>query len=84
MFQRLHEHKNYNPKSKVCRAALLYFTDSNRRVTGGAMQLSFSYLTVDYYPFHKAGMNMLCITCACNYVAKLLITTARTTKEVYL
>ncbi|NWI16576.1 UH1BL protein, partial [Crypturellus soui] len=29
--------------------------DSNRRVTGGAMQLSFSYLTVDYYPFHKAG-----------------------------
>uniref|UniRef100_A0A8C3U1T3 UHRF1 binding protein 1 like n=1 Tax=Catharus ustulatus TaxID=91951 RepID=A0A8C3U1T3_CATUS len=29
--------------------------DPNRRVTGGAMQLSFSYLTVDYYPFHKAG-----------------------------
>ncbi|NXA36883.1 UH1BL protein, partial [Eudromia elegans] len=29
--------------------------DANRRVTGGAMQLSFSYLTVDYYPFHKAG-----------------------------
>ncbi|XP_042671517.1 UHRF1-binding protein 1-like isoform X4 [Centrocercus urophasianus] len=29
--------------------------DTNRRVTGGAMQLSFSYLTVDYYPFHKAG-----------------------------
>ncbi|XP_072722168.1 bridge-like lipid transfer protein family member 3B isoform X1 [Ciconia boyciana] len=29
--------------------------DLNRRVTGGAMQLSFSYLTVDYYPFHKAG-----------------------------
>lgn len=22
------------------------------------MQLSFSYLTVDYYPFHKAGMKM--------------------------
>uniref|UniRef100_A0A7M4FRR0 Bridge-like lipid transfer protein family member 3B n=1 Tax=Crocodylus porosus TaxID=8502 RepID=A0A7M4FRR0_CROPO len=31
--------------------------DSNRRITGGAMQLSFSQLTVDYYPFHKAGDN---------------------------
>ncbi|XP_074867409.1 bridge-like lipid transfer protein family member 3B isoform X2 [Carettochelys insculpta] len=30
---------------------------SNRRITGGAMQISFSYLTVDYYPFHKAGDN---------------------------
>ncbi|KYO17539.1 UHRF1-binding protein 1-like isoform A [Alligator mississippiensis] len=30
---------------------------SNRRITGGAMQLSFSQLTVDYYPFHKAGDN---------------------------
>lgn len=29
--------------------------DTNRRVSGGAMQLSFSQLTVDYYPFHKAG-----------------------------
>ncbi|XP_020658966.3 bridge-like lipid transfer protein family member 3B isoform X1 [Pogona vitticeps] len=28
--------------------------DANRRVSGGAMQLSFSQLTVDYYPFHKA------------------------------
>uniref|UniRef100_K7G206 Bridge-like lipid transfer protein family member 3B n=1 Tax=Pelodiscus sinensis TaxID=13735 RepID=K7G206_PELSI len=28
---------------------------SDRRITGGAMQLSFSHLTVDYYPFHKAG-----------------------------
>uniref|UniRef100_A0A8D0HPL1 Bridge-like lipid transfer protein family member 3B n=1 Tax=Sphenodon punctatus TaxID=8508 RepID=A0A8D0HPL1_SPHPU len=28
--------------------------DVNRRITGGAMQLSFSQLTVDYYPFHKA------------------------------
>lgn len=38
--------------------ALFCFTDPNRRVTGGAMQLSFSYLTVDYYPFHKAGMKV--------------------------
>ena len=51
----MHGGENYRPKSQVCRAALLCFTDSNRRVTGGAMQLSFSYLTVDYYPFHKAG-----------------------------
>ncbi|XP_056654670.1 bridge-like lipid transfer protein family member 3B isoform X2 [Monodelphis domestica] len=29
--------------------------DSSRRITGGAMQLSFSHLTVDYYPYHKAG-----------------------------
>ncbi|XP_042324015.1 UHRF1-binding protein 1-like isoform X2 [Sceloporus undulatus] len=28
--------------------------DANRRISGGAMQLSFSQLTVDYYPFHKA------------------------------
>ncbi|KAM8971874.1 bridge-like lipid transfer protein family member 3B [Pelodytes ibericus] len=27
----------------------------NRRITGGAMQLSFSHLTVDYYPYHRAG-----------------------------
>ncbi|XP_030070070.1 bridge-like lipid transfer protein family member 3B isoform X2 [Microcaecilia unicolor] len=27
----------------------------NRRITGGAMQLSFSQLTVDYYPSHRAG-----------------------------
>ncbi|MEE6478205.1 hypothetical protein FKM82_011781 [Ascaphus truei] len=27
----------------------------NRRITGGAMQLSFNQLTVDYYPFHRAG-----------------------------
>ncbi|XP_053574747.1 bridge-like lipid transfer protein family member 3B [Bombina bombina] len=26
-----------------------------RRITGGAMQLSFSQLTVDYYPCHRAG-----------------------------
>ncbi|XP_075066278.1 bridge-like lipid transfer protein family member 3B isoform X2 [Mixophyes fleayi] len=25
------------------------------RITGGAMQLSFSQLTVDYYPYHKEG-----------------------------
>ncbi|KAH0616778.1 hypothetical protein JD844_028163 [Phrynosoma platyrhinos] len=31
--------------------------DSNRRISGGAMQLSFSQLTVDYYPFHKADDN---------------------------
>ncbi|XP_043822420.1 UHRF1-binding protein 1-like isoform X2 [Dromiciops gliroides] len=29
--------------------------ESSRRITGGAMQLSFSHLTVDYYPYHKAG-----------------------------
>uniref|UniRef100_A0A8D1FKI6 UHRF1 binding protein 1 like n=1 Tax=Sus scrofa TaxID=9823 RepID=A0A8D1FKI6_PIG len=29
--------------------------ESNRRVTGGAMQLSFTQLTIDYYPYHKAG-----------------------------
>ncbi|XP_045147229.1 UHRF1-binding protein 1-like [Echinops telfairi] len=29
--------------------------ESNRRITGGAMQLSFAQLTVDYYPYHKAG-----------------------------
>ncbi|XP_074082758.1 bridge-like lipid transfer protein family member 3B isoform X2 [Macrotis lagotis] len=29
--------------------------ESGRRITGGAMQLSFSHLTVDYYPYHKAG-----------------------------
>ncbi|XP_070612012.1 bridge-like lipid transfer protein family member 3B isoform X2 [Erythrolamprus reginae] len=28
--------------------------DANRRISGGAMQLSFSQLTIDYYPFHKA------------------------------
>ncbi|XP_029453241.1 UHRF1-binding protein 1-like [Rhinatrema bivittatum] len=27
----------------------------NRRITGGAMQLSFSQITVDYYPSHRAG-----------------------------
>ncbi|XP_016890079.1 bridge-like lipid transfer protein family member 3B isoform X2 [Cynoglossus semilaevis] len=27
----------------------------NKRITGGAMQLSFSSITLDYYPFHKAG-----------------------------
>lgn len=27
----------------------------NKRLDGGAMQLSFSSITVDYYPFHKAG-----------------------------
>uniref|UniRef100_A0A6I8SR66 UHRF1 binding protein 1-like n=1 Tax=Xenopus tropicalis TaxID=8364 RepID=A0A6I8SR66_XENTR len=26
-----------------------------RRITGGAMQLSFSQLTVDYYPYHRDG-----------------------------
>lgn len=29
----------------------------NKRITGGAMQLSFSTITLDYYPFHRAGMN---------------------------
>ncbi|XP_047245468.1 UHRF1-binding protein 1-like isoform X3 [Girardinichthys multiradiatus] len=28
---------------------------TSRRITGGAMQLSFSSITFDYYPFHKAG-----------------------------
>ncbi|KAM6986824.1 bridge-like lipid transfer protein family member 3B isoform 2-T2 [Aplochiton taeniatus] len=27
----------------------------NKRITGGAMQLSFSHITLDYYPFHRAG-----------------------------
>ncbi|XP_053321615.1 bridge-like lipid transfer protein family member 3B [Spea bombifrons] len=27
----------------------------DRRISGGAMQLSFSHLTVDYYPYHRAG-----------------------------
>uniref|UniRef100_A0A3Q2XM20 Bridge-like lipid transfer protein family member 3B n=1 Tax=Hippocampus comes TaxID=109280 RepID=A0A3Q2XM20_HIPCM len=27
----------------------------NKRITGGAMQLSFSSVTLDYYPFHRAG-----------------------------
>lgn len=29
--------------------------ESSRRISGGAMQLSFTQLTVDYYPYHKAG-----------------------------
>lgn len=31
----------------------------NKRVTGGAMQLSFSSITLDYYPLHKAGGSCL-------------------------
>nr|XP_055045976.1 UHRF1-binding protein 1-like isoform X2 [Misgurnus anguillicaudatus] len=31
----------------------------NKRFDGGAMQLSFSSITVDYYPFHKAGESCL-------------------------
>uniref|UniRef100_A0A665W6U1 Uncharacterized protein n=1 Tax=Echeneis naucrates TaxID=173247 RepID=A0A665W6U1_ECHNA len=27
----------------------------NKRITGGAMQLSFSSITLDYYPYHRAG-----------------------------
>ncbi|XP_018602970.1 bridge-like lipid transfer protein family member 3B isoform X2 [Scleropages formosus] len=27
----------------------------NKQIAGGAMQLSFSQITVDYYPFHRAG-----------------------------
>ncbi|XP_051911842.1 UHRF1-binding protein 1-like isoform X3 [Hippocampus zosterae] len=27
----------------------------DKRITGGAMQLSFSSVTLDYYPFHRAG-----------------------------
>ncbi|XP_061523827.1 UHRF1-binding protein 1-like isoform X3 [Phycodurus eques] len=27
----------------------------NKRISGGAMQLSFSSITLDYYPFHRAG-----------------------------
>ncbi|XP_077195276.1 bridge-like lipid transfer protein family member 3B isoform X1 [Paroedura picta] len=41
----LHICDDINAKEKV----------ANRRISGGAMQLSFSQLTVDYYPFHKAG-----------------------------
>ncbi|XP_040346355.1 bridge-like lipid transfer protein family member 3B [Herpailurus yagouaroundi] len=36
-------------------AKFLIFPESNRRITGGAMQLSFTQLTIDYYPYHKAG-----------------------------
>ncbi|KAF3859253.1 hypothetical protein F7725_021652 [Dissostichus mawsoni] len=28
---------------------------ATKRITGGAMQLSFSSITLDYYPFHRAG-----------------------------
>ncbi|XP_063761490.1 UHRF1-binding protein 1-like isoform X1 [Eleginops maclovinus] len=28
---------------------------STKRISGGAMQLSFSSITLDYYPFHRAG-----------------------------
>ncbi|XP_073802400.1 bridge-like lipid transfer protein family member 3B isoform X4 [Danio rerio] len=31
----------------------------NKRLDGGAMQLSFSSISVDYYPFHKAGEGCL-------------------------
>ncbi|KAL2076714.1 hypothetical protein ACEWY4_027689 [Coilia grayii] len=27
----------------------------NKKITGGAMQLSFSSISLDYYPFHRAG-----------------------------
>ncbi|XP_029969105.1 bridge-like lipid transfer protein family member 3B isoform X2 [Salarias fasciatus] len=35
----------------------LHATDKaiNKRIMGGAMQLSFSSITLDYYPFHRAG-----------------------------
>ncbi|XP_029317790.1 bridge-like lipid transfer protein family member 3B isoform X3 [Cottoperca gobio] len=32
---------------------------TNKRITGGAMQLSFSSITLDYYPFHRAGDSCL-------------------------
>uniref|UniRef100_A0A8B9JLQ2 Chorein N-terminal domain-containing protein n=1 Tax=Astyanax mexicanus TaxID=7994 RepID=A0A8B9JLQ2_ASTMX len=31
----------------------------SKRIEGGAMQLSFSSITVDYYPFHRAGESCL-------------------------
>uniref|UniRef100_A0A673Z8S4 Bridge-like lipid transfer protein family member 3B n=1 Tax=Salmo trutta TaxID=8032 RepID=A0A673Z8S4_SALTR len=31
----------------------------NKRITGGAMQLSFSHITLDYYPSHRAGESCL-------------------------
>lgn len=31
----------------------------NKRITGGAMQVSFSSITLDYYPFHRAGDSCL-------------------------
>ncbi|XP_075886196.1 bridge-like lipid transfer protein family member 3B isoform X3 [Nelusetta ayraudi] len=34
---------------------LSLLTVTNKRITGGAMQLSFSSITLDYYPFHRAG-----------------------------
>lgn len=35
---------------------LSLLTVTNKRITGGAMQLSFSSITLDYYPFHRAGL----------------------------
>lgn len=47
--------------------------ESNRRVSGGAMQLSFTQLTIDYYPYHKAGVynNLfkICKSCFSNDIA---------------
>ncbi|KAK1789580.1 hypothetical protein P4O66_015483, partial [Electrophorus voltai] len=31
----------------------------NKKIEGGAMQLSFSSITMDYYPFHRAGESCL-------------------------
>lgn len=39
----------------------------NERITGGAMQLSFSSITLDYYPFHKAGNDCILLI----YVSQL-------------
>lgn len=47
---------------------LLCWAVNNKRITGGAMQLSFNSITLDYYPFHRAGMNadqpFNCSTCS--------------------
>lgn len=37
--------------------SILYCTVVKKRITGGAMQLSFSSITLDYYPSHRAGVN---------------------------
>lgn len=45
----------------VLRFLMFLFAVINKRITGGAMQLSFSSITLDYYPFHRAGL--LCNSC---------------------
>ncbi|KAJ3612682.1 hypothetical protein NHX12_020947 [Muraenolepis orangiensis] len=43
----------------ICDDTLAKDKVSNKRLTGGAMQLSFSLITLDYYPLHRAGDSCL-------------------------